>query len=182
MVNNREDALEVVQDTFVKALRHHADLRNDSKSGSWLMMVARNTAIDYLRRRKRESVVFQRGSGTTVDIPMELYPEWRRLPPEEEFYQNQLRKRIREQVSRLTTRYKRIVTLFYLHEHTLPEMASILEQAYESMRMDEKAAAVSAIIQRQIVSTRITYELYDEIDRLTGIIDHPRTTGPSGWW
>lgn len=50
------------------------------------------------------------------------------------------------------------------------EMASILEQAYESMRKKELAAAVGDKIHRQIISTRITFELYDEIDRLTDII------------
>jgi len=50
------------------------------------------------------------------------------------------------------------------------EMASILEQAYESMRKKDMASAVGEKIHRQIITTRITFELYDEIDRLTDII------------
>lgn len=49
---NREDARDLVQDAFVKALLNlrRFDLRRDF--GPWLMSIVRNLAIDLLRKRK----------------------------------------------------------------------------------------------------------------------------------
>ena len=49
------------------------------------------------------------------------------------------------------------------------EMASILEQAYHSMGKEEQAREVASRIHRQIVGMRITFEIYDEIDRMTDL-------------
>jgi len=46
------DAEDVVQDVFVKALRSLAGLRDAEAVGPWLCRVARNSATDFLRRRR----------------------------------------------------------------------------------------------------------------------------------
>jgi len=48
----REDALELTQDTFVKAFRSLPNYRPDSSFRSWLFRIAGNTALDLLRRRR----------------------------------------------------------------------------------------------------------------------------------
>lgn len=56
MVRNREDALEVTQDTFVKAFRFLSGYRGESRFSTWLYRIARTSAINYLRRTRRETV------------------------------------------------------------------------------------------------------------------------------
>lgn len=46
------DASDVVQDVFVIALRRLPQLRKPEAFGGWLMMIARNRAVDVLRRQK----------------------------------------------------------------------------------------------------------------------------------
>ncbi len=43
---------DITQDTFVKAWNHIDGFRDDSSLGTWLFAIARNTALDALRRRK----------------------------------------------------------------------------------------------------------------------------------
>ena len=50
------------------------------------------------------------------------------------------------------------------------EMASILEQALRSMGKEKEAMEVGSRIHMQIVGSRITFEIYDEIDRLADLI------------
>ena len=57
MTNCREDALELTQDTFIKALRALPSWRPDAQFRTWLFSIASNTAIDSLRRRKRTQQV-----------------------------------------------------------------------------------------------------------------------------
>ena len=58
MVRNSEDARDIVQETFVKALTnlHRYDL--SASFPAWLMRIAANTAKDFLRRRGREDRIF----------------------------------------------------------------------------------------------------------------------------
>ena len=51
---NESDAQDIAQETFVKAWRHLASYRPEtSKFSTWLMRIAHNTAIDYLRKKKQ---------------------------------------------------------------------------------------------------------------------------------
>jgi RNA polymerase sigma factor (sigma-70 family) len=52
-VGNKGDAEDIVQDTFVKAWRNLKNYsRQNSRFKTWLMRIARNTSIDYLRKKK----------------------------------------------------------------------------------------------------------------------------------
>jgi len=50
---SREDALDAVQQSFLKAIKYLPSLRQDSKFGSWLFGIARQECIDLIRRKGR---------------------------------------------------------------------------------------------------------------------------------
>jgi RNA polymerase sigma-70 factor (ECF subfamily) len=54
LTGSSEDALDVVQDTFVKVYRDIESWNERSAFYSWLYRVATNLAIDRLRRRKKD--------------------------------------------------------------------------------------------------------------------------------
>lgn len=47
-------AEDVVQETIIKVWRNQNDFRGDSSVKTWLVRIARNTAIDSLRRRREQ--------------------------------------------------------------------------------------------------------------------------------
>lgn len=51
-INNREVARDLLQDTFQKALLNKDRLETVDNPEAWLMSVARNTLIDYTRKKK----------------------------------------------------------------------------------------------------------------------------------
>jgi RNA polymerase sigma-70 factor, ECF subfamily len=55
MVGNVDDAQDLTQETFIKALQRKRQLKETEKAGGWLSKIAANTAIDHLRRNKRFS-------------------------------------------------------------------------------------------------------------------------------
>lgn len=57
MVRSEEDAWDLAQETFVKAWRHIAGFRGQSKLSTWLHRIAANVAIDWVRRKQIESGV-----------------------------------------------------------------------------------------------------------------------------
>ncbi len=55
IVGNPADAQDLTQETFIKALQRHGQLKDLEKSAHWLSRIASNTAIDFLRRNKKYS-------------------------------------------------------------------------------------------------------------------------------
>jgi RNA polymerase sigma-70 factor, ECF subfamily len=53
MVGNVDDAQDLTQETFIKALQRRGQLKDLEKSTSWLSRIAANTAIDFLRKNKK---------------------------------------------------------------------------------------------------------------------------------
>lgn len=58
MMNNREDAEDMLQEAFVQAFRKLDTFRNESGFGSWLKTITINTCINALNKRKPELAYF----------------------------------------------------------------------------------------------------------------------------
>lgn len=55
IVGNIDDAQDLTQETFIKALQRQSQLKDLDKTANWLSRIATNTAIDFLRRNRRFS-------------------------------------------------------------------------------------------------------------------------------
>ena len=58
-MRNADDAMDVVQESVCKAISRYDGIRNEQAIRSWLCRIVVNTAMDQLRRRKREITVEQ---------------------------------------------------------------------------------------------------------------------------
>lgn len=55
IVGNVDDAQDLTQETFIKALQRKSQLKDLEKTSQWLSRIAANTAIDFLRRNRKFS-------------------------------------------------------------------------------------------------------------------------------
>jgi RNA polymerase sigma-70 factor (TIGR02943 family) len=55
-VNNREEAKDLVQDTFLSALKAKDSFRHESNEKTWLVSVLKNKIIDYYRKKSTQSI------------------------------------------------------------------------------------------------------------------------------
>jgi RNA polymerase sigma-70 factor, ECF subfamily len=51
LINNRDQAKDILQDTFIRAYNHYDSFTGDNIK-SWLFRIARNLSIDYIRKNK----------------------------------------------------------------------------------------------------------------------------------
>lgn len=120
MVGNHEDALEVTQDTFLKAFRFLASYRGESRFSTWLYRIARTSSINYLRRAKRETV--------TLDAPES--PVRRMAADAPDGYQtvtaSERAEMLRRAFRMLLPDDSTVLTLFYLQEQSLEEICEIM--------------------------------------------------------
>jgi len=56
-VHDEQTSLDIVQETFINAVRHIGGLRNDDKFGSWLFGIAHQKCIQRWRKQNREEML-----------------------------------------------------------------------------------------------------------------------------
>lgn len=105
-VDNREDAMDLAQDVFIKAFEHLASFRRESSLKTWLYRIAMNHCINHVKKHKQEFVEVTEYTGSvraTVQAQIEdreRREQFRRmvklLPPKQKAI---LELRINEQLS-----------------------------------------------------------------------------------
>lgn len=55
-LHNKDDALDVSQDVFIKAYHSIGSFRGQSKISTWLYRIAVNQSLNYIRDRKRKNI------------------------------------------------------------------------------------------------------------------------------
>lgn len=118
MVNSEEDAEELTQDTFMKAFEHLSSFNGKSSFSTWIYRSAYNTALSFLRKKNVEQTViddnqWNRISDTQIDDALNNESE------------EQIEK-LQQALTKLTAEERALVTLFYEEEHSIQELAQIL--------------------------------------------------------
>ena len=57
LVNDEQSSLDIVQETFIAAVRHIGGLRDDGKFGSWLFGIAHQKCVQRWRKQNREEIL-----------------------------------------------------------------------------------------------------------------------------
>jgi RNA polymerase sigma-70 factor (ECF subfamily) len=57
MVGDREEALDLAQDTFLRVCASLRSFRGDAPFSSWIYRIANNVCVDYIRRRRNRRAV-----------------------------------------------------------------------------------------------------------------------------
>jgi len=81
MVQNKAEAEDLLQDTFVKVMK--SDTNEIKNMKSWLITIARNTVYDHWRREKRKRNLnpFIRRKKRDVDLKLDIEREIEKLAP-----------------------------------------------------------------------------------------------------
>jgi RNA polymerase sigma-70 factor (ECF subfamily) len=106
IAHNQDDAIELAQETFVRAFENLSKFESRSSFSTWLYRIAANLAIDFRRREGRHIVL--RGE--------EAEGEMRRLPSAQgdsygALRRSELSERIRQGLDQLTPEHRAVVLL-----------------------------------------------------------------------
>src|SRR5437016_2366490 len=63
-VENREDAMDLAQDVFIKAFEHLATFRRESSLKTWLYRIAMNHCINHVKKHSQEFVEVSEYTGS----------------------------------------------------------------------------------------------------------------------
>lgn len=127
MVNNKVDAEDLTFEAFGKAFRNLKQYSPKFAFSTWLFKIASNNCIDFLRKRRNNTVSIDRNEydDSEKSYVMTLVSDG--LNPEQAIVREQEAMIMRHKVSLLKERYRRLVELRYFKEYSYEEIADELD-------------------------------------------------------
>jgi RNA polymerase sigma factor (sigma-70 family) len=125
MVNNKEDAMDITVETFAKAFEKLDKYQPEYAFSTWLFRVATNNCIDFLRKKKLNTVSIDNMIDDDDDRPMQIKSDT--LNPEESSIKKQQSEELKVLVESLPPRYRNLLTLRYFDELSYEEIAQQLD-------------------------------------------------------
>lgn len=119
LTGSRDDALDVAQDSFLRAWQALPGWRPEAKFGTWLFQIARNAALDLLRRR---------GTVEVATDPAALPEQWRH--GDDPFVRLDGTQRVRlleRALAELSPEHREILLLREIEEMGYEEIAATLD-------------------------------------------------------
>ena len=134
LVNNREDAEDVVQTAFLKAFQHLDQFRESAQFSTWLTRITMNQALMVLRKRRTTKEVSSdiNFDGDEDHLPIEV-ADW--SPNAEELYQAaELKDILRKTLRRLGPGLRAVFVLRDIEGFTLQETAEALDLSLAAVK------------------------------------------------
>lgn len=123
ILQNRPDAEEAAQDSFIKAYHHLSTFNKEAKFSTWLYRIVFNTAISYTRKNRQQ---FQSLDHAVVEYTQE---------GEGMLEKTDKRKYLQLALSKLNDADRTALSLFYLDEFSLEEIAEIMSMQANTIKV-----------------------------------------------
>ncbi len=131
--DSAQDVDDLMQESFIKV---YVNLHRYDKKytfGQWIYTIARNTFIDYHRRRQDELSLDERCAAT---------PEERNPDPEQSIINSQKRTQIEEGIAQLSPRHQELFRMRFLEEYSYEEISEKLSMPLGSVKTNIHRARV----------------------------------------
>jgi RNA polymerase sigma-70 factor, ECF subfamily len=139
LLDSDEDARQVLQETWLKVLQGMRMLRRPESLPAWLYGIARNTAVSHLRAKCQERALFEFDESVA-----EPNGDDARLSFDDA-------ERIHYGLGRISLVHREVLTLFFLQDLSLEEIASVLEIPVGTVksRLHHAKHALKAVLEEE---------------------------------
>jgi len=121
LVGNREDALDLSQEAFVRAFRNIKTVKPDRRFFPWFYQILKNLCISHLRKRK----VRKANSLDAEDCP-EVAATGTHFSPDVVADRNEAKDRIWQAIAKLDEKHREVIILRHFRNMSYEEMAEAL--------------------------------------------------------
>lgn len=125
LVRDRETALDLTQEVFLKIFQKLSDLKDTTKASSWIMQVAHNTSLDWLKKRKVDAFTADFEDQQTQQKIFQHLQDTS-SPSPEAVVEMMSPSRMSELVNKLDVKYRTVITLRFIEGYSFKEIAKIL--------------------------------------------------------
>ena len=145
LTGNSEDALDVSQETFLKAYRNLSAFRFESRFSAWLYRLAYNASMDLLKKR-RSTVSLTAEDEEGEERELAITDE--APTPEESLEREEMRRAVREAVARLPEDKREIIVMREFSGMSYSDIAGALgiEEGTVKSRISRAKTALAEIL------------------------------------
>ncbi len=127
MLNNHSDAQDVSQEVFIKIYRKLESYKPTYSFGAWVSTITSNTAIDYIRKHKKQSLLSLDKEIEFEDSSVGLTLESNDLTPEQELIQKEKRELIQKAIELLDEESRELIILRDINGISYTEISELLD-------------------------------------------------------
>lgn len=117
-----DDADDLLQETFIKVFLNLDKYDTAFTFGQWIYTIARNTFIDFVRRRRDDLFIDAAPTGTATG----LNSASQEATPEERFIARQRGAQLEQHLAKMSPRYRQLIELRFFREYSYEEIAAEL--------------------------------------------------------
>lgn len=139
-IGNATDAEDITQEVFVKAWRSLRRFDQKQNFKAWLFTIAKNSSIDYLRKKRVVPFSALESSETQGSIINNIVD---RLPLADEIFDRQnLIQRLNQSIRSLTSQYQEVISLYHNYQLNFREIALALNQPLNTVKSRYRRAII----------------------------------------
>ncbi|RJQ31850.1 MAG: RNA polymerase sigma factor [Actinobacteria bacterium] len=127
---------DLTQETFIKVWRNLASFDQDKSFKAWIFTIAKNTTYDFLKKKK--SVPFS-ALQDDEEAKLEAVVD-KELLPQELVEGQELADEFEKKINELPIHYRIILLLHYKYDFSLSEIASVMEEPYNTIKSRHQRA------------------------------------------
>jgi RNA polymerase sigma-70 factor (ECF subfamily) len=123
IVRNREDALDVVQEVFIKIYDAIKKFKGESGLYVWMYRIAVNKSLDFYRKKKRKYMIFEKASDDARVHNTQIETR----TPQDKTLALELKEKVAEAIEQLPEKQKGIIILREIEGLSYQEIAKIMK-------------------------------------------------------
>jgi RNA polymerase sigma-70 factor (ECF subfamily) len=127
MVRNHDDAMDLVQESFVRAYRNLDRFEGNSTFYTWIYRIAKNVCIDHLRKVQRQRTVdYDDAVGRDEESDGSILPPRLDVNPAHILGRKELMEKIENAINDLSPKHREIILLREVEGMAYSEIAEVL--------------------------------------------------------
>ncbi len=141
LVHNEQASLDIVQETFISAVRHISGLREEAKFGGWLFGIAHQKCTQRWRKQTREETALEEVGAASPEFEAAPDDLLIRQEHEEEFMRL---------LNQLPAAQRSVLLLYFLEDFSVDQISEITDAAVGTVksRLHYAKKALRKIIER----------------------------------
>ena len=138
---NRADAEDLTQEVFLRVWKNFKKIDPEKNLKAWLFRIAKNTALDWLKKKK--AVPFSNFEDAEGDNPVLDQLTDPAPLPDELFARADLAEQLNAALAKLPENQREVLTLYYLGQLNLPEIAESLKQPLNTIKSRHRRGLIA---------------------------------------